>query len=86
MPVSNLKLAVGRIIPHFLFKNKGIKYCFGTDGCASNNHLDIIETIKFSSLIAKFFTHDPTMMPAKESLELATKTAAEIFFLLPSGR
>jgi len=81
MPVSNLKLAVGRIIPHFLFKNKGIKYCFGTDGCASNNHLDIIETIKLSSLIAKFFTHDPTMMPAKEAFELATKTAAEIFFL-----
>ncbi|HPP06379.1 MAG TPA: amidohydrolase family protein, partial [Syntrophorhabdaceae bacterium] len=81
MPVSNLKLAVGRVVPHFLFKDNGIKYCFGTDGCASNNHLDIIETIKFASLIAKFFTHNPTMLPAREAFELATKTAAEIFFL-----
>lgn len=81
MPVSNLKLAVGRVVPHFLFKTNGIKYCFGTDGCASNNHLDLIETIKFASLLAKFFTHNPTMMPAKEAFELATKTAAEIFFL-----
>ncbi|MCX7966050.1 MAG: amidohydrolase family protein [Syntrophorhabdaceae bacterium] len=81
MPVSNLKLAVGRVVPHFLFKKNGVKYCFGTDGCASNNHLDIIETIKFASLLAKFFTHDPTMLPAKEAFDLATKTAAEIFFL-----
>ncbi|HOV89469.1 MAG TPA: amidohydrolase family protein [Syntrophorhabdaceae bacterium] len=81
MPVSNMKLTVGRVVPHFLFKEYQIPYCFGTDGCASNNHLDIIETIKFASLLAKFFTHDPTVLPAKEAFNLATKTAAEIFFL-----
>jgi 5-methylthioadenosine/S-adenosylhomocysteine deaminase len=81
IPVSNLKLAVGRVFPHFLMKEIGIPYCFGTDGCASNNHLDIIETMKFASLLAKFFTHNPTMLPAKETFDIATKVAANIFLL-----
>ncbi len=81
IPVSNLKLAVGKIFPHFLMKNDGISYCFGTDGCASNNHLDIIETMKFASLIAKFVNHDPTMLPARETFDIATKVAARIFNL-----
>nr|MBP6941529.1 amidohydrolase family protein [Syntrophorhabdaceae bacterium] len=81
IPVSNLKLAVGRIFPHFLMKNEGIPYCFGTDGCASNNHLDMIETMKFASLIAKFMNHDPTLLPAQETFDIATKTAARIFNL-----
>jgi 5-methylthioadenosine/S-adenosylhomocysteine deaminase len=79
VPVSNLKLAVGRVFPHFFME--GIPFCFGTDGCASNNHLDIIETMKFASLIAKFFTHITTFMPAKATFDLATKVAANIFFL-----
>ncbi len=81
IPVSNLKLAVGRIFPHFLMKNEGIPYCFGTDGCASNNHLDMIETMKFASLIAKFMNHDPTLLPAQETFDIATKVAARIFNL-----
>jgi len=81
MPVSNMKLSVGRVVPHFLLKEKHIPYCFGTDGCASNNHLDIIETMKFASLLAKFFTHNPTILPAKETFDIATKEAAKIFFL-----
>ena len=71
----------GQGLPQSLVKTKGIPYCFGTDGCASNNHLDIMETMKFASLLAKFFSHDPTMLPARETFDPATKTAAEIFFL-----
>jgi 5-methylthioadenosine/S-adenosylhomocysteine deaminase len=81
VPVSNLKLSVDRVFPHSLMKTDGIPYCFGTDGCASNNHLDIIETMKFASLLAKFFSHDPTMLPARETFDFATKTAADIFRL-----
>ena len=81
MPVSNMKLSVGRVFPHFLMLNEGIPFCFGTDGCASNNHLDIIETMKFASLMAKFFSHDPTLMPAKDTYNTATETAAQIFSL-----
>jgi len=81
VPVSNLKLAVGKIFPHRLIEEAGIPYCFGTDGCASNNHLDVLETMKFASLLAKFHTGDPTMLPARRTLEMATRTAAEIFRL-----
>ncbi|OPX97311.1 MAG: 5-methylthioadenosine/S-adenosylhomocysteine deaminase [Syntrophorhabdus sp. PtaB.Bin006] len=81
MPVSNLKLAVERMFPYSLIQEKGIPFCFGTDGCASNNHLDLIETMKFASLLAKFSTHDPTMMAARETFDLATKSAAGIFGL-----
>lgn len=79
VPVSNLKLAVGKIFPHFLMDGSGIPYCFGTDGCASNNHLDVLETMKFASLLAKFSTHDPTMLPARKTFDMATRGAAEIF-------
>jgi len=81
VPVSNLKLAVGRVFPHLLVERAGIPYCFGTDGCASNNHLDVLETMKFASLLAKFHTGDPTMLPARQTFERATQTAADIFRL-----
>jgi 5-methylthioadenosine/S-adenosylhomocysteine deaminase len=81
MPISNLKLAVGRIFPYALVKEYGIPFCFGTDGCASNNDLDLIETMKFAALLAKFSTHNPTMLPARETYELATQSAARIFGL-----
>jgi 5-methylthioadenosine/S-adenosylhomocysteine deaminase len=81
VPVSNLKLAVDRIFPHLLVKKHAVPYCFGTDGCASNNHLDIIESMKFASLLAKYSTQDPTMLPAQETLDNATRTAARIFKL-----
>jgi 5-methylthioadenosine/S-adenosylhomocysteine deaminase len=82
VPVSNLKLSVGKIFPNHLVRNGlNIPFCFGTDGCASNNHLDIIETMKYASLLAKFSTNNPTSLPARETFNLATKTAASIFFL-----
>jgi 5-methylthioadenosine/S-adenosylhomocysteine deaminase len=81
MPVSNLKLAVGRIFPYALVKNHDIPFCLGTDGCASNNSLDLIETMKFAALLAKFSTQNPTMMPAREAVDHATKTAAHMFGL-----
>ncbi len=81
VPVSNLKLAVDQIFPYLLVKKHGIPYCFGTDGCASNNHLDVIESMKFASLLAKYSTHDPTMLPAQETFDKATRTAARMFKL-----
>jgi 5-methylthioadenosine/S-adenosylhomocysteine deaminase len=80
-PVSNLKLSVGRLFPYRLVSQYGIPYCFGTDGCSSNNHLDLIETMKFASLLAKFSTNDPTFLSAKETFDRATTAAAKIFSL-----
>ncbi|MBA4416312.1 MAG: chlorohydrolase [Syntrophus sp. (in: bacteria)] len=80
-PVSNLKLAVGRFFPYLLVQERDIPFCFGTDGCASNNNLDIMETMKFASLLAKYSTGDTTMLGAKDTFAIATKSAAEIFRL-----
>ncbi len=80
-PVSNLKLCVGRMFPYRLAQEHAIPYCFGTDGCSSNNHLDMMETIKFGSLLAKFSTNDPTFLPARETFERATREAGRIFSL-----
>ncbi len=80
-PVSNLKMSVGRIFPYRLVQDQNIPYCFGTDGCSSNNHLDMIETMKFASLLAKFSTNDPTFLTAEETFRCATTAAAGIFSL-----
>jgi 5-methylthioadenosine/S-adenosylhomocysteine deaminase len=80
-PVSNLKLCVGATFPYRLVRDHGIPYCFGTDGCSSNNHLDMIETMKFASLLAKFSTNDPTFLPARETFDRATRGAGRIFAL-----
>ena len=80
-PVSNLKLAVGTLFPYRLVQENAIPFCFGTDGCSSNNHLDLIETMKFASLLAKFSTHDPTFLSARDTFERSTRGAASIFRL-----
>jgi 5-methylthioadenosine/S-adenosylhomocysteine deaminase len=82
-PVSNLKMSVGRMFPYGLVRDHKIPYCFGTDGCSSNNHLDMIETMKFASLLAKFSTNDPTFLSAEETFHGATTAAAGIFSLGP---
>ena len=80
-PVSNMKLAVGKFFPYRSIAERGIPFCFGTDGCASNNHLDIIESMKFASVLAKFSTGDPTALPAREAFRIATEEAALMFRL-----
>ncbi len=80
-PVSNLKLSVGSFFPYRLIKERSVPFCFGTDGCSSNNHLDMMETMKFASLLAKFSTNDPTFLTARETLHTATGAAAKIFSL-----
>jgi 5-methylthioadenosine/S-adenosylhomocysteine deaminase len=77
-PVSNLKLSVGRLFPYQLVSRKDIPFCLGTDGCSSNNHLDMIETMKYASLLGKFSTGDPTFMPAVETLYRATQAGAHM--------
>jgi 5-methylthioadenosine/S-adenosylhomocysteine deaminase len=44
----------------------------GTDGPASNNTLDLFDTIRFLALYYKGFHHDPTLIKAQELFNLAT--------------
>ena len=80
-PTSSMKLSAGRI-PYEELKEVGLysNIALGTDGCASNNNLDMFEEMKIASLFHKAFT-SPTSMPANESFELATRNAAKVFRL-----
>ncbi len=81
-PTSNMKLAAGKM-PYEELKRAGLysNIALGTDGCASNNNLDMFEEMKIASLFHKAFSGDPTSMPAKEAFELATLNAAKMFRL-----
>ncbi|MCF8104099.1 MAG: amidohydrolase [Desulfohalobiaceae bacterium] len=79
-PVSNMKLCSGGF-PYARLRRKGVAIGLGTDGCSSNNNLDMLEEMKFASLAAKDRSGDPTLMPAAEIFAAATLSGAEIFGL-----
>ncbi|MEM4521742.1 MAG: amidohydrolase [Nitrososphaeria archaeon] len=74
-PVSNLKLGMGVADCMKLLEN-GLKVSLGTDGPASNNTLDMFETIKIMSLMVKGLNFNPTLLPSKEAFKLATEYGA----------
>lgn len=75
-PTSNLKLASG-IAPVREMLEKGVHVGIGTDGPASNNDLDMFEEIRLAAILAKGATLDPTVLPAKQALTMATRLGAE---------
>lgn len=75
-PVSNMKLASG-IAPVAKLLASGANVCLGTDGCASNNNLDMFEEMKTAALLQKVGTMDPTALPARQVLEMATVNGAK---------
>ncbi len=75
-PTSNLKLASG-IAPVQQMLEKGINVGIGTDGAASNNDLDMFTEIHLTALLAKTANNDPTVVPAKQALLMATRLGAE---------
>jgi 5-methylthioadenosine/S-adenosylhomocysteine deaminase len=70
-PESNMKLASGAA-PVAQYLAAGIPVGLGTDGAASNNDLDMFEAMRQASLLAKHTTRDPTAVPARTALEMAT--------------
>jgi len=73
-PVSNMKLASG-VMNYRKMKKLGVT--LGTDGCASNNNLDMFEEMKIGSLLQKSYFNDETIMPAKEMFNIATLNGAK---------
>lgn len=70
-PVSNLKVGMG-IAPVIELQQHGINVGLGTDGPASNNSLDLFETMKLVSLLQKGVSGDATRLPARTAFEMAT--------------
>ncbi len=74
-PVANMKLGMGYAdTPRLL--DSGIKVSLGTDGPASNNTLDMVETMKFAALINKPIKRDPRVTPANIVFRMATEYGA----------
>ncbi len=74
-PGSNMKLASG-IAPVPRLLKEGAIVGLGTDGPASNNNLDMIEEARLAALLHKVEGNDPTLVPAYEALEMATRGSA----------
>jgi len=76
-PASNMKLATHRAMPYPWLSAAGVNVCLGTDGCASNNSLDLFAEMKIAALLQKFYWNNPTLLPAQEALAMATAHGAE---------
>ena len=74
---SNLKLASGYRFLYNELRDAGANICLGTDGCASSNNLDMLETMKTSAMIQKAWRDDPTAMPLPEIMSMATANAGK---------
>lgn len=74
-PESNMKLASG-IAPVPDLLKAGITVGIGTDGCASNNNLDLFSEMDITAKLHKVNTLDPTVMDARTVIQMATTGGA----------
>ena len=79
-PTSNLKLGSG-VAPVAKMLDLGVVVGIGTDGTASNNDLDMFEEIRLAALLAKGMSGDPTALPARQALAMATRLGARALHL-----
>jgi len=70
-PESNLKLASGFCPAHALHQ-AGVNLAIGTDGCASNNDLDMFSENRTAAILAKAVAADATALDAATVLQAAT--------------
>ena len=77
-PESNMKLANG-VAPLPEMLAAGVKVGLGTDGCASNNDLDLFGEMDTCAKLAKASRLDPTVAPAEAVVSLCTRGGAAAF-------
>ena len=75
-PESNMKLASG-MAPIPELQDSGVIVGLGTDGCASNNNLDLFTEMDTAAKLQKARTMDPTVMDAPTVLRMATSEGAK---------
>jgi 5-methylthioadenosine/S-adenosylhomocysteine deaminase len=77
VPESNMKLASGIArVPEML--KKGLRVGLGTDGCASNNNLDLFQEMDVAAKMHKVFSWDPTSLNAETALQMTTSRGAAV--------
>jgi 5-methylthioadenosine/S-adenosylhomocysteine deaminase len=75
VPESNMKLSSGVARMSEMVK-MGVKPGIGTDGCASNNNLDLFKEMDTAAKLGKVITGDPVNMSAATVLKMATSWGA----------
>jgi 5-methylthioadenosine/S-adenosylhomocysteine deaminase len=79
-PESNMKLAAGVApVPELLAR--GVTVGLGTDGCASNNNLDLFQEMDSAAKLHKVHRLDPTVMPSAVVLHMATLGGGKVLGL-----
>jgi 5-methylthioadenosine/S-adenosylhomocysteine deaminase len=79
-PESNMKLASGVAAISTMLK-KGVIVGLGTDGCASNNNLDMFQEMDTAAKLEKSARLDPTVMSARTVIRMATCNGAKVLGL-----
>lgn len=79
-PESSMKLAAG-IAPVPAMLQQGVSVGLGTDGCASNNDLDLFREMDTTAKIHKIMRMDPSVMNARTVVEMATIGGARVLGL-----
>jgi len=79
-PESNMKLGSGIAAAAKMLK-KGVTVGLGTDGCASNNDLDLFGEMDTAAKLAKVAALDPTILDARTVLKMATIEGARVIGL-----
>lgn len=75
-PAPNLYLGSGiPLIPESL--SAGVNVALGTDGAASNNSTDMLETMKLAALIQKGIHRDASVISADQVIRMATCSGAK---------
>ena len=73
---SNAKLASGFRFRYNELRDAGANICLGTDGAASSNNLDMLETMKTTALFQKAWRRDASQMHLGELMDAATVNGA----------
>ncbi len=84
-PVSNMYLASG-VAPLRNMLDRGIPVALGTDGPASHNSQDLLETLKIAVLLAKANTGDARVLSSTAALRMVTVAGARLFGREDLGR
>ena len=70
-----MKLASGAA-PVRRWIDEGLSPALGTDGCASNNNLNMFEEMHLAAMLAKVETGNANALSAREVLAMATRNGA----------
>jgi len=79
-PESNMKLASG-VAPAVELLARGVTVGLGTDGCASNNNLDMLAEMDITAKLHKVHRLDPTVMGAKTVTQMAVRGGSRVLGL-----